>query len=219
MFKAMAEYAVIFDLDGTLVETQKEGIHQLVGDTLSILNVEPVDQDMESFWYKSDRDRIIVENFGLDPGDFWAEFRKLYDLDFIKQFKRPYTDAEPTLRYLRTAKFKTGIVTGAVEKITTPTLKLLKHSFDKVVIANPVNGISLKPSPDGLLRCQLDLNARHAVYVGNAEEDILAGHDAGFKTVLVDRGEYPYTGPAPYVIINSLSQLPSVLEQIVKPRG
>ena len=212
------DFAVIFDLDGTLVETAKEGIHLLVGDTLRALKVEPIEQDMDIFWFEADRDRVIEEKFCLDPKVFWPVFMAHYDSEFIRMYKRPYPDVEPVLAYLKKAGFRTGIVTGAAESTTTHTLRKIYHRFDNIVIANPYHGVLPKPNPDGLHKCLASLKASSAFYIGNGAEDILAGYSAGFKTVLIDRGEYPYAGILPHASIATLHDLPMVLESLKNPR-
>jgi len=75
---------ISFDLDGTLVFTNKEYRYEVVPKVVKKLgglvkNAHLIDR----FWFESNRDEIIKNDFNLDPKAFWLVFR-----DFDEPVKR-----------------------------------------------------------------------------------------------------------------------------------
>ena len=173
----------IFDLDGTLVHTESQHRYKIVGQTLKELNVTNYsNEDINKFWFGGNRNKTIKECF---------------ELGFIKEIK--------------SKGYKIGIVTGAPIDIANLEIGILGNNFDAVVIAQISNGISPKPNPHGIMECLNILNssASKTIYIGNSDEDIIAGKEAGVLDVLIKRGEYEFDLKElnPSLIIKSLYEL------------
>ncbi|MEK6952840.1 MAG: HAD-IA family hydrolase [Nanoarchaeota archaeon] len=212
----MVYKAVIFDLDGTLVHTTQEYRSRTCGQTLATLGVKAKIEQIDKFWFGTDRDRIITETFGLNPKVFWRIFREYDNIESRKKFTKPYDDID-FIRELRAKGIKTGIVTGAPPNIATMEIELLgKQDFDAIVIAHTSNGKQPKPHPQGLVECLnlLDVNNNGAIYVGNGEEDIVTARNAGVLDILIDRGEFPFNDLNASLKINSLYDLRKVLSSV-----
>jgi len=68
-----------------------------------------------------------------------------------------------------------------------------------------------KPHPEAVLKCLklLHVNPGMAMFVGNGEEDILAGKRAGVTDVFIDRGEHNLLTVMPS---HTIKTLPEVLK-------
>jgi len=205
--------AVIFDLDGTLVCTLPEYRYRIVGKTLADLGATATPHDIDRFWFESRRNELIRTLFGVDPGAFWNIFR-MYDApELRKQFTRPYDDVS-FLPELRRHGCKTGIVTGSPVSIASLEIEMLgKDLFDAIVIAQASNGIQPKPHPHGLEECLNLLAVEHdrALYIGNADEDILTARNAHVFDVFLARGEHEFPDVTPSLRIRSLFELRDIL--------
>lgn len=206
--------AVLFDLDGTLVHSEPELRYTLINNTLREFGKTASRKDMDILWFRSRRDDTIRECFDLDPEKFWPVFREYDDIKLRQQFVRVYDDVA-FLQELKENQYKTGIVTGAPQHIAEFEIGLLNGvSFDTVVIAKSINGIKPKPHPQGIEVClrTLETNGEHAMYVGNADEDIEAAKSAGVLDVFIDRGEHEFPSIKPSVTIHSLYELRELLD-------
>ncbi|MHC1604451.1 MAG: HAD family hydrolase [Candidatus Methanofastidiosia archaeon] len=201
----------IFDLDGTLVHTESQHRYKIVGQTLKELNVTNYsNEDINKFWFGGNRNKTIKECFGLEPKNFWNVYRKHDTIKEREKYTKPYSDVE-FIKEIKSKGYKIGIVTGAPIDIANLEIGILGNNFDAVVIAQISNGISPKPNPHGIMECLNILNssASKTIYIGNSDEDIIAGKEAGVLDVLIKRGEYEFDLKElnPSLIIKSLYEL------------
>lgn len=187
--------AVVFDLDGTLVHTTPDYRYLVVGKTLAKFNKSTTNSSIDNFWFRSEeeRTRIIQEEWSLDPKkEFWPVYRG-YDTSKLREdHTKPYEDTK-VLVELKQKGLKMGIVTSAPRHIIDLELGMLNTKFDAVVRAQLTEGISPKPSPQGLEIClnKLSIKKENAIYTGNSPEDMELASNLGVFGVLIERGEYP----------------------------
>jgi phosphoglycolate phosphatase-like HAD superfamily hydrolase len=205
--------AVIFDMDGTLVHTSPEYRYQIVGRVLEDLNGKHSKEGIDRFWFESRRDEIIQEYFGLEPSLFWETYRRYDSMELREKFAKPYDDID-FIQELKKAGIKRGIVTGAPVHIASVQISMIgEEYFGGIVVAQSSNGIKPKPHPHGLEECLkiLEVKNTEAMYVGNADEDVMTAQNAQVTSVLILRGEHPVVGVSPDIIINSLYDLREIL--------
>lgn len=206
--------AVLFDLDGTLVHIDQECRNTILLNTLRYFCMNHLSEELvNKFWFESDRDKIITDYFALDPDLFWNEYQKHDTAELRKKSISAYQDTD-FLKELKNKGYKIGIVTGARQDIAEVELELLgKEAFDEIIFARNSNGIPAKPSPAGIEYCLELLNAKkkHAIFVGNSEEDILSARNVGVVDILIDRKEYDFNGLSCSYKINSLYELREII--------
>ena len=184
--------AVLFDLDGTLIDTAPDMVRIL--------------QDMLAAHGQSDLPyevvRSVVSNGSMGlvrlafPDatearllDLQAEYLERYGADVCRD-SRLFPGLEMLLDALESHDRLWGVVTNKPERMTTPlmsTLGLLERA------ACVVCGDTLpqrKPDPAPLLYAgkQAGVEPQETVYVGDALRDIQAGRAAGMLTVGVQYG-------------------------------
>jgi phosphoglycolate phosphatase-like HAD superfamily hydrolase len=209
--------AFVFDLDGTLVYTPPEFRYSLVGGILGRLGladaqVRSMQGAMDVFWFCPDRSETVRSRFGVDPEEFWEEYRRRDTVDLRRMYARPYDDWE-IIKELKRCGKKTGIVTSAPQHIADFEIGLLGKPdglFDSVVLARTHMGVNKKPHPQGLVVCMQEpgVDRERASYTGNSEEDVLMAGAAGVCSVLIERGEHVVDERfKPSLRIQSLCQL------------
>ncbi|MBD3156153.1 MAG: HAD hydrolase-like protein [Candidatus Aenigmarchaeota archaeon] len=210
----MSEFkAVIFDLDGTLVHTRIEYMEKIVNKILGKFNSSASLEEVKKFYFGTHRNKTIKELFGLKPDLFWEEYDK-YDLvSERKKYIEIYDDTK-FLFDLQKNGFKMGIVTGALPEIAELLVENLGGiKFNNVITANNQSSLRPKPFPDGIEESLkfLKVKKTEAIYVGNADEDVLAAKNAGVYDVLIDRNEHIFIESTPSLKINSLFELKNLL--------
>ena len=195
--KHTAIRAVLFDLDGTLLDTAPD----LVG----ALNRVRVEQGREPLPYAEARTQVSHGSSGLIrlgfpdlTGDPLEQLRlRLLDVysAHLSAGTRLFEGCGQVLQHLAERRMAWGIVTNKPGFLTTPLLAALglDRAAGCVVSGDTLPQRKPHPAPLLLAATQLSLPPEHCLYVGDAERDVQAARAAGMP-VLVAR--YGYLGPA-----------------------
>ncbi len=185
--------AVIFDLDGTLVDTADEFIP-----AVQRLRAEHGLEAMDP-----ERIRVSVSNgaralvsLGLDMGEEAPEFesKRLRLLDLYSQvlgtMASPYPGIESLLARLHDRGIAWGISTNKPRAFTVPLLARLDIQPPPGSVVCPDDISHRKPHPESLYRNCHDLHCApyEAIYVGDHLRDIEAGRRAGMYTIAAAYG-------------------------------
>jgi len=180
--------AVLFDLDGTLVDTapdlgyalnlQRER-HGL--DFLPEATIRP---------YASHGSRGLLEiGFGLLPTDARFETMRTEYLDLYTQVmtRQPvlFDGMADTLQAIEQRGLRWGIVTNKPRRFTLPMVEHMGLDLRAGAVISGDDAPQPKPSPQTLLlACErMGIDPQTVLYIGDAERDIQAGNAAGMKTL------------------------------------
>lgn len=184
--------AVLFDLDGTLVDTAP--------DMVAVLQEMQRDHDVEPIPYERARLNISNGALGLLRAGFprlIAEFNSPLHLEYLDRYAQRvceestvFDGLEALLDCLDREGRLWGIVTNKPERMTMPLLEGLDLAHRS---ACTVSGDTLprrKPDPAPMLHaCDIGgMEPRQTIYVGDAARDIEAGQGAGMGTIAVAYG-------------------------------
>ena len=190
--------AVLFDLDGTLVDSLPD-IHAGVCALAERRGLpKPPIEDVGDMIGKGIR--VLIERLA----DWWrlrghavetpepeALLPELIEVwSGMPDLVRPIPGAFEAVAALRAAGIKTALVTNKIRERTVEYLERngLEDAFDAVVTASDCE--RAKPWPDILWMAaeQLQVDPKACVMVGDSQNDALAGRAAGMRTVLVRTG-------------------------------
>jgi len=210
---------IMFDLDGTLVDTVQDitnalnyalkpyGIKSLsVSDTMKMVG-EGISRLVEKV--------LSAKKFHL-KNDVIKRFLEYYS-EHLTDNSREYPYVAETLEHL--AKFKKAIISNKREDLSKKILEYfdLARYFD-LIIGSDTTG-EKKPSAVPLLYVisQLGISPEESIIVGDSEYDIEAGKRAYTKTIAVTYGYRPRESlaEADYVI-DDLRELIPLLDKISK---
>lgn len=187
--------AVLFDLDGTLVDTAP--------DMVSALHLLQRAHDRAPVEFQLGRNNVSHGAMGLlrvGFPDFDEAARKALVGEFIENYKRAlcvgtcvFDGLDGLLNDLEKGDLPWGVVTNKPEHLTNPLLAELEL-FDRS--AATVSGDTLpqrKPDPAPLLHAAkvAGVDPVQCIYVGDAERDIEAGRRAGMATIAAGYGYIP----------------------------
>ena len=188
----MVYSAVIFDMDGTLLDTL-EDLADSVNYMLGRFGYPPKTKDLVCDSVGNGVSYLIERSLpnGLDDPNFEEAVRvyKEHYAGNCMNKTRPYPRIMQTLGVLKDAGVKSAIVSNKSDS----AVKALNEAFFKDYIdvaLGEAPGIKKKPAPDLILRALSDLRAlkEEAVYVGDSEVDIMTAKNAGMRCISVSWG-------------------------------
>ncbi len=186
---------ILFDLDGTLVDTV-EDVHFCINQARAQMGLPPISREKsrESIGPGPNKfvEIVLPPERQDELDDFIRIFRACY-IDHLSDHSRPFPEVKEMLTELE----RRGLVlTGATNKPRRYTEKLLRdvgllHFFPHIFTPDDV--ANRKPAPDIILRALevTETLPEDALFVGDTDNDILAGKAAGVWTCGVTYGYGP----------------------------
>ncbi len=187
--------AVLFDLDGTLIDSAP--------DLIATLNRLRVDRGLTPLAAASVRHLASTGARGLVQGGFpgadqrlTAQLVERFLTDYrenLWQDSRPFAGIEQLLSELEQRGMKWGVVTNKVSGLARPTLQAAGWLERAGCLVAGDSTPEPKPSPQPvreacrLLGCRPD----QAWFVGDDERDVMAGRSAGTATIVASWGYLP----------------------------
>ncbi|NHC11326.1 N-acetylmuramic acid 6-phosphate phosphatase MupP [Stutzerimonas degradans] len=214
--------AVLFDMDGTLLDTAPDFIAVAQAMRLARgLNPVP-DQQIRDVVSGGAR-AMVLSAFDVDPMS--GEFETLR-LEFLERyqshcavFSRLYDGMEQLLQDIEQAKLIWGVVTNKPLRFAEPIMQQLGLASRSSVLICPDHVSRSKPDPEPmLLACsKLQLDPSTVLFVGDDLRDIESGRAAGSKTAAVRYGYiHPDDNPGLWgadVVVDNPFELRSVLDR------
>ena len=180
---------ILFDLDGTLVDTAPDLGHALNIQLQRHGKAALSDAVIRPFASHGSRG-LIGLGFGITPADahFFVmrdEYLNIYDSVFTRSPTLLPGIAE-LLQVIERKSLTWGIVTNKPRRFTQRLIESMKLHERAACVVSGDDAPQPKTSPATLLMAceQVGVKPEHCVYVGDAERDIQAGKAAGMQTVV-----------------------------------
>ena len=213
----MSIQLLLFDLDGTLVDTIRD-ITNALNYALNSIGIKKLTIDETKQFVGEGLTKLIEKVLGEEKQELREAvtntFLEFYT-DHLIDYSLVYPHVKATLE--RLVKYKKAVISNKREYLSTEILDKLKllGYFDLVVGSGTT--IEKKPSAVPILYVLQKLKARpeEAVMVGDSTFDIEAGRKAGVTTVAVTYGyrERQYLLAADHMI-DQFNELPAILDII-----
>jgi len=208
--------AVLFDLDGTLIDSIELILNSARYAFAKLGREAPTDEEwsagigiplftMFGRYARDDADRAALI----------AAYRE-YQLEHHDRLVRCYDEVVDTVTALRSRGHEIAIVTSKSEYLALRALALvgLARHMDTVVGCDATTRHKPDPEPVRLALQRLGRTPEEAVFVGDSVHDLLAGNAAGVRTFAALWGAFkrPDLEPgSPSAWLESISQLPPLL--------
>ena len=189
--------AVLFDLDGTLIDTAPEFIH--IGLQLRAeAGLTPI--DAKTIWHSVSNGAIGMVEAALeipanDPAfEQWLHrFLTLYETG-LGDLSQPYPGLPELVADLHKAGVAWGVVTNKLSRFAHPLMNKMPFDPAAGAVVTPDHVNQPKPDPEAiLLACeQLSCDPAETLFIGDHLRDIEAGRAAGCFTIAA---AYGYLAP------------------------
>ena len=192
---------MLFDLDGTLIETAPE-ICDAVNDTLRQFHLPEVSQQQVNDWIGHGTRTLLIQALAF-AGDTTVDTVRQSDslaliaAEFDKHYLRRcgtrshlYPQVREVLQALHAQGVKLAVVTNKESRYTTTVLDAhqLSAVFDRVVSGDTL--AAKKPDPAGIHSClaQFQVECGKALFVGDSSIDVATARNAGVPVWVLPYG-------------------------------
>jgi HAD superfamily hydrolase (TIGR01549 family) len=222
--------AVLFDLEGTLVQTPWEDPQHVLEFRLQTrrkliqLAISPslLEGIEPSTLMRNKASEYVEKNFSKADVQAYhkglAEFLRRYEVEAAENSKL-FAETVSTLEELRKGGAKMGLVTNTSREAVEIVFQLhsLKGYFDVVVTREDVK--RLKPDPEGILQAVRRLGADGFFMIGDLALDVLAARNADGTSVFVKRSIEGQISVHADHVVRSLKDIPSIVQTAIEDQS
>ena len=218
----MALRAVLFDMDGTLLDTAPDFV-AVCQAMRAARDLPPLDEQLIRDVVSGGARAMVSVTFGLEVG---AEGFEALRLEFLERYQqhcavlsRPFDGMPELLEDIERAHLQWGVATNKPVTFAEPIMQRLGYAERSRVLVCPDHVTRSKPDPEPLLLAcsQLGIDPSRVLFIGDDLRDIESGRDAGTKTAAVRYGYiHPEDNPAHWgadVIVDHPRELIDVLDR------
>jgi len=220
-------WAMLFDLEGTLVQTPWEDSEHVLEFRLQTrrklieLAIPPsmLERIERSTLMRDKASEYVKKNFSKTDAQKFREemtrFLEEYELDAARNSKL-FPETLLTLEELKKQGTKMGLVANTSREAVDIVFQLhgLDKYFDVIITREDVE--NLKPDPEGILLAIKRLCAKNFIMVGFLVLDFLAAKNANGISIIVKRNPVEEADRQADYFVQSLSEVPSTVQNVMR---
>ncbi len=190
-------HGVLFDLDGTLVDTAPQiaaALDQLISEERQpVLAYDKIRAAVSAGTSALVHLAFPEATESMRFEYLRARLLRIYFQDHLTQSKL-FDGMQQVLARLGSLRLPWGIVTNKIAWLTDPLVQALQFAPEPACVISGDTAARPKPYPDPLLLAaqRLGLEARDCVYIGDARNDIIAANAAGMHCLAATYGYWDY---------------------------
>ncbi|MBP3585248.1 MAG: HAD-IA family hydrolase, partial [Peptococcaceae bacterium] len=174
--------AVLFDLDGTLIDTSDLIFRSFEYALDTVLHTQIPREEL--LWTFGRPLEQIMKSLGGERADELLKSFRAYSISHETDINL-FPQVHETLAYLRAKGIKTAIVTSRIRPSTMRDLEILQLNpalFDAII--TPESTIEHKPHPAPALKAMelLGVSPEETIMIGDSMHDLQCGRQAGCRT-------------------------------------
>jgi len=211
---------VLFDLDGTLVDTAPDLIACL-NSALTYHGFSAIAPEKVRPCISHGAVAMIKKSETQANDEIQAQILETLLNDYqnnILQYGGFFEGIEQTLQLIEDKGLKWGVVTNKRSRFTQPLMKALRLTERAACIISGDTTNNSKPHPEPMLAAckQAQVKAKNCVYIGDAKHDIIAGKAANMKTLAAVYGYLTYEDKADDWGADALIESPLQIKQWIE---
>ncbi|RXJ84058.1 HAD family hydrolase [Arcobacter sp. CECT 8985] len=183
----MSKKAIIFDLDGTLIDSVLD-IALCMNEVLEEFQLNTYEIDKYNYFLGGGVD-FLVDNVLKNPSkelkeDVIKRFKEVYD-SAIHTNTKPYEGIYELLDELQKLDFKIAVLSNKPHKFTIGYIKKLFGNYNIVEVHGQKEDIPKKPHPEGalLIANKFNINCEDIFFVGDTKVDMQTASNANMKSI------------------------------------
>ncbi len=215
--------AVIFDLDGTLLNTINT-IEYYCNTALEKYGFNPVPVDKYKHFVGNGA-KLLIER-AMSYTREWTDdefekvfalYNELYDADTL-YLTAPYNGIVDMLKSLKEQGYKTAVLSNKPHFATVDVVNKIFGDDIFDIVRGGMDGVPLKPDPTAVFEIMKELNVseEEVVFVGDTKVDIATGKNAGLFAIGVlwgFRDEAELTAAGADVIIDDAKEILNIVKK------
>ena len=222
--------AVLFDLDGTLIDTAADFI-RIIQDMCRDKQCDVVAADLIRTQVSEGARamvKLVYPELDVEDPVFLAHRQRFLDVygDDIAVETDLFEGMYPLLEALESQNIPWGIVTNKPRWLSEALLKALNLTERCAVLVCPEDVSKTKPDPEPMYLAakRIQIQPEDCIYVGDHPRDIDAGRHAQMYTILAAYGYLPLqhkddlTAWQADCIVNTVAELQQVIQQLLMPK-
>ena len=210
--------AIIFDLDGTLIDSAAailEGLEYAIKKARLVPQL-PLTSSLIGPPLKDTFRKLIGKEDGVDLDDLISSFKCFYDQEGFKK-SRPYPGVEKILRDLKDLELTLYLATN---KRFVPTQRIVNyfgwdHFFDEIYTIDKFANFPFEDKASMLqaLLKEKSIEPNNAIYIGDREEDLWASIKNNLTAILVTwgYGDFKRMNSGNIIYLSSPEELISII--------
>jgi len=224
MDSALSDVVVIFDLDGTLIDTAMD-LAMALNHTLKLHNAQTVAPSKVRHLVGSGAKTMIAAALDLNgapaltetmAASYLHEFLIYYE-NHIADYSSPFDDMENVVQKLRSDGAKIAICTNKREAPARALIDALNLTakFDCIIGSDTI--AIAKPNPEPVRLCLAQTGRTKGVFIGDSDTDIRAANHAGMHSIIATFGYGPLNViEDAYAQFDHYRALPTLIDHAVK---
>ena len=190
------QQAILFDMDGTLIDTI-EDIQNAINGALASQNISPITQDQtKKVVGKGLRNALkgalAFHLQDLDEHVFESTYQLMISLyhEHYADYSHPYEGIENLLKKMLADGYRLGILSNKEDALTQRIIKKVLPDIDFIWVSGMKVGEPRKPDKYGVRQfCKVvNLAPEDVMYIGDSEVDYHTAKNAGCPILLVSWG-------------------------------
>jgi phosphoglycolate phosphatase len=179
--------AVIFDLDGTLLDTL-EDIAISCNYVLKQYDKSPLAVEDFKLLVGKGADALLKEILPELNENELKQAREYFEEHYSKQYDvntKLYENINKMLSFFKAKGYKMAVLSNKPNNFTKKCALKYLNSWNFDAVYGIIEGICKKPSPDGAqaILKELDINPKECFYVGDTGIDMITGNAADLTTI------------------------------------
>jgi pyrophosphatase PpaX len=212
-------WAVLFDLDGTLIDT----IELLLRSARHAFSLHPGPGPTDAQWIAGIGTPLVsqLREWARTEEELTAlrDAYRTYQHAHHDALTRCFDDVRETIQMLRARGHPIAVVTSKMDDMARRSLGWvdLSRDLDLLVAAGATSRHKPDPEPVQFALAQLGYTASEAAFVGDSPHDIAAGNAAGVISVGATWGPFAretLMAASPRFLIDHISDLPRLLDRL-----
>lgn len=184
--------AIIFDLDGTLLNTISD-LNNSINLTYKAFNIDRVDSTKKTMSMVGHGIKNLIDQCFIDypklSDSAYKKFLEIYNDEYYKT-TTPYQGIKEMIDILVNNGIKIGVNSNKNDSYSKKLIEIHFPNINQDLVLGHIDNMKVKPDPEGanLLISKMNVDKKDVVYIGDSSTDIKTAENAGIDSLSVTWG-------------------------------